>query len=226
MLIRIPNVLTTSQAAEICQLLEGADWKDGRLTAGYLSQRVKRNHQLREDHPLSIRLGQKILDALDANQLFLSAALPLKVIPPLFNRYADDQQYGRHIDGAIRQIPGTGHRVRADLSATLFLSPPESYDGGELIIETLDGADSIKLAAGDLILYSASTVHHVAPVTRGARLAAFFWLQSLVRLDAQRGTLFKLDNALQRMGHDHPDHPALVDMMAVYHNLLRFWSET
>lgn len=226
MLIRIPNVLTASEAAEICNLLEGADWNDGRLTAGYLSQRVKRNHQLREDHPLSIRLGQKILDALDANQLFLSAALPLKVIPPLFNRYADDQQYGRHIDGAIRQIPGTGHRVRADLSATLFLSPPKSYDGGELIIETLDGADSIKLAAGDLILYSASTVHYVAPVTRGTRLAAFLWLQSLVRLDAQRAMLFKLDNALQRMGHDHPDHPALVDMMAVYHNLLRLWSET
>ncbi len=226
MLIRIPNVLTASEAAEICQLLEGADWKDGRQTAGYLSQRVKHNHQLSEDHPLSIRLGQKILDALDTNQLFLSAALPLKVIPPMFNRYADDQQYGRHIDGAIRHIPGTGHRLRADLSATLFLSPPESYDGGELIIENLDGADSIKLAAGDLVLYSASTVHHVAPVKRGSRLAAFLWLQSLVRLDAQRGMLFKLDNALQRMGHDHPDHPALVDMMAVYHNLLRFWSET
>ena len=186
MLIRIPNVLAPSEAAEICQLLDGADWKDGRQTAGYLSQQVKQNHQLREDHPLCIRLGQRILDALDADQMFLSAALPLKVVPPLFNRYANDEQYGRHIDGA----------------------------------------DSIKLAAGDLVLYSASTVHHVVPVTRGARLAAFFWLQSLVRLDAQRAMLFKLDNALQRMGHDHPDHPALVDMMAVYHNLLRLWSET
>ena len=226
MLIRIPNVLTPGDAAEYCRLLSEADWGDGKQTAGYLSQRVKHNNQLREDHPLGAKLGQKILDALDANPLFLSAALPLKVVPPLFNRYSDSQQYGRHIDGAIRPVYGTPHRVRTDLSATLFLSPPESYDGGELIVEGLDGADSVKLGAGDLVLYSGSTVHRVAPVTRGTRLAAFFWLQSMVRLDMQRALLFKMDNSLQLLGRDSPDHPALVDMMAVYHNLLRLWGET
>jgi PKHD-type hydroxylase len=226
MLIRIPNVLAAAEAAQFCQLLEEADWGDGRQTAGYLSQRVKDNNQLREDHPLGLQLGQKILDALDANPLFLSAALPLKVVPPLFNRYCDAQHYGRHIDGAIRPVYGTRHRVRTDLSATLFLSAPGSYDGGELMIENLDGTDKVKLGAGDLILYSSSTVHRVAPVTKGVRLAAFFWLQSVVRLDTQRALLFKLDSALQLLGGDHPDHPALVDMMAVYHNLLRLWGDT
>jgi PKHD-type hydroxylase len=226
MLIRIPNVLAQGDAAEFCRLLDEADWKDGRQTAGYLSQRVKNNEQLREDHPLARRLGQAILDALDANPRFISAALPLKVMPPQFNRYADGQQYGRHIDGAIRPVPGSGHRVRTDLSATLFLSAPDSYDGGELLIEDLDGTQSVKLGAGDLVLYPGSTVHRITPVTRGVRLGAFFWLQSMVRLDAQRALLFKLDNALQQFGRDMPEHPALVDMMAVYHNLLRLWSET
>ena len=226
MLIHIPNVLTPQDAAQFCQLLDEADWSDGKETAGYLSQRVKNNNQLREDHPLSQQLGQRILDALDANPLFLSAALPLKVVPPLFNRYSGSQHYGRHIDGGIRPVYGTRHRVRTDLSATLFLSPPDSYDGGELIIEGLDGADSVKLAAGDLVLYSGNTVHRVAPVTQGVRLAAFFWLQSMVRLDTQRALLFKLDNSLQLLGRDYPDHPAMVDMMAVYHNLLRLWGDT
>jgi PKHD-type hydroxylase len=226
MLIRIPNVLTPADAAEFCRLLGEADWADGKQTAGYLSQRVKDNEQLREDHPLARRLGRTILDALDTNPLFLSAALPLKMMPPLFNRYAQAQRYGRHIDGAIRPVPGSGHRVRTDLSATLFLSAPGSYDGGELLIEELDGTQTIKLGAGDLVLYSGSTVHRIAPVTTGVRLAAFFWLQSIVRLDDQRALLFKLDNSLQQFGRDHPDHPALVDMMAVYHNLLRLWSET
>jgi len=226
MLIRIPDILTPGDAAQFCRLLSEADWSDGKETAGYLSQRVKNNNQLREDHPLGLRLGQKILDALDANPLFLSAALPLKVVPPLFNRYSDSQNYGRHIDGAIRPVYGSRHRVRTDLSATLFLSPPESYEGGELIIEELDGTDSIKLGAGDLVLYSGSTVHRVAPVTKGVRLAAFFWLQSMVRLDTQRALLFKLDSGLQLLGRDSPDHPAMVDLMAVYHNLLRLWGET
>jgi len=226
MLIRIPQLLSPEEAAQFCQRLSAADWDDGWQTAGYLSQRVKNNNQLREDHHLAQQLGRRILDALDANPLFLSAALPLKVVPPLFNRYSDAQLYGRHIDGAIRPVHGTPHRVRTDLSATLFLSPPDSYEGGELVIEEMDGTDTVKFTAGDLVLYSGSTVHRVTPVTKGTRLAAFFWLQSIVRLDAQRALLFKLDSGLQQLGRDHPDHPALVDMMAVYHNLLRLWGET
>ncbi|HEU0095846.1 MAG TPA: Fe2+-dependent dioxygenase [Rhizomicrobium sp.] len=226
MRVRIPNVLSPEEAAEFCRLLNGANWADGRETAGYLSQRVKDNEQLREDDPLAQRLGRKILDALDANPLFLSAALPLKVVPPLFNRYVGTQTYGRHIDGGIRPVMGTPHRVRTDLSATLFLSPPESYDGGELIIEDESAAGSVKLGAGDLLLYSGTSVHRVAPVTGGMRLASFFWIQSMVRLDAQRSILFGMDNALQALGRDVPDHPALVEMMGAYHNLLRLWSET
>jgi len=222
----IPKVLAPEDAAEFCSLLESADWTDGKDTAGYLSRQVKNNHQLRENHPLAQKLGQRLLDVLDAHPLFLSAALPLKVVPPLFNRYSNSGNYGRHIDGGIRPVYGTRHRVRTDLSATLFLSPPESYDGGELVIETLDGEESAKLAAGDLVLYSGTSVHRVTPVTRGTRLAAFFWLQSMVRLDFQRTILFKLDNSLQQLGRDVPDHPALVDMMGVYHNLLRLWGDT
>jgi PKHD-type hydroxylase len=226
MRVRIPNVLRPEEAAEFCRLLGGAGWADGRETAGYLSQRVKDNNQLREDDPLAQRLGRNILDALDACPRFLSAALPLKVVPPLFNRYAGTQTYGRHIDGGIRPVPGTPHRVRTDLSATLFLSSPESYEGGELIIEDESVSDSIKLGAGDLLLYSGTSVHRVAPVTSGVRLASFFWIQSMVRLDAQRAILFGMDNALQALGRDVPDHPALVEMMGAYHNLLRLWSET
>jgi PKHD-type hydroxylase len=226
MRLTIPNVLRPEEAAEFCRLLDGAGWADGRETAGYLSQRVKDNNQLREDDPLAQRLGRKVLDALDACPLFLSAALPLKVVPPLFNRYAGMQTYGRHVDGGIRPVLGTPHRVRTDLSATLFLSPPESYEGGELIIEDENASDGIKLGAGDLLLYSGSSVHRVAPVTGGVRLASFFWIQSMVRLDTQRAILFKMDNALQALGRDVPDHPALVEMMGAYHNLLRLWSET
>jgi PKHD-type hydroxylase len=226
MRIRIPNVLRSEEAAEFCRLLDGAGWADGRETAGYLSLRVKDNNQLREDDPLAQRLGRRVLDALDANQLFLSATLPLKVVPPLFNRYAGAQNYGRHVDGGIRPVVGTTHRVRTDLSATLFLSAPESYEGGELIIEDEGASDSVKLGAGDLLLYSGSSVHRVAPVTSGVRLASFFWIQSMVRLDAQRSILFGMDNALQALGRDVPDHSSLVEMMGVYHNLLRLWSET
>lgn len=226
MRIRISNVLHPEEAAEFCRLLDAANWADGRETAGYLSQRVKDNRQLREDDPLAQRLGRKILDALDINPLFLSAALPLKVVPPLFNRYAGAQNYGRHVDGGIRPVLGTPHRVRTDLSATLFLSPPDSYDGGELVIEDEGVTEGVKLSAGDLLLYSGTSVHRVAPVTRGVRLASFFWIQSMVRLDAQRSILFGMDNALQALGRDVPGHPSLVEMMGVYHNLLRLWSET
>ena len=226
MQLAIKAVISRDEAAAFVRALERADWSNGKATAGYLSAQVKNNAQLREDHPLSRQLGEKILDALDRNEVFIAAALPLKVVPPLFNRYGDAQSYGRHIDGGIRPVFGRPQRVRTDLSATLFLSPPDSYDGGELIVEEAGGAQSFKLEAGDMLLYPANRVHRVAPVTRGARLASFFWIQSMVRLEDHRTTLFQLDNALRTLGRDVPDHPALVEMMGVYHNLLRLWSDS
>lgn len=224
MLLTIPNLLAAEEAVAFRQALEGAEWSDGRATAGYLSQRVKNNSQLREDHPLARQLGTRILDVLDRNQTFISAALPLKIVPPLFNRYRDGEVYGRHIDGGMR--PVGGHRVRTDLSATLFLSPPDSYDGGELIVEDGAGERPFKLNAGDLLLYPATSVHRVMPVTRGERLAGFFWIQSMVRSGEQRALLFQLDNALRALGRDVPDHPSLVEMMGVYHNLIRQWADS
>ena len=161
---------------------------------------------------------------LDRNPTFISAALPLKIVPPLFNRYRDGKNYGRHIEGGMR--PVGGHRVRTDLSATLFLSPPHSYTGGELIVEDSTGERTFKLQDGDLLLYSANSVHRVAPVTQGERLASFFWVQSMVRSAEQRALLFQLDNALRKLGRDVPDHPSLVEMMGVYHNLIRQSSDS
>ena len=226
MLLRIPSVLSAAQVAECRTALETAEWTDGKATAGYLSSRVKDNVQVPEGHPVARRLGETILDALDQNQLFISAALPLKVVPPLFNRYVGGQSYGGHIDGAVRPVFGTPHRVRTDLSATLFLSAPEDYEGGELVIEERFGSQRIKLPAGDMILYSGTSVHRVEPVTRGARMAAFFWVQSMVREDAKRDILFEIDTALQQLGRELPQHPALVRIAGAYHNLLRTWSDT
>ena len=226
MLLNIPNVLDAGKIEECHQALEAAEWSDGKATAGYLSSRVKNNVQLPEGHPVARKLGGMILDALDANQLFISAALPLKVLPPLFNRYSGGQSYGGHIDGAVRPVFGTPHRLRTDLSATLFLSPPESYDGGELVIEDRFSPRRVKLAAGDMVLYPGTTVHHVEPVTRGERVAAFFWIQSMVRDEAKREILFALDTALQRLGRDVANHPSLVEIAGCYHNLLRLWSDT
>jgi PKHD-type hydroxylase len=224
MLLAIPNVLAADEAAAFREALANAEWSDGRATAGYLSQRVKNNSQLREDHPLARQLGTRILDVLDRNQTFISAALPLKIVPPLFNRYQGGEVYGRHVDGGMR--PVGGHRVRTDLSATLFLSPPDSYDGGELIVEDGAGERSFKLNAGDLLLYPATSVHRVTPVGSGERLAAFFWIQSMVRSGEQRALLYQLDNALRLLGRDVPDHPSLVEMMGVYHNLIRQWADS
>jgi PKHD-type hydroxylase len=224
MLLNIPKLLDAEQVAQCRDALQSAEWSDGKATAGYLSSRVKDNAQLPESHPTARRLGEMILDALDQNHLFVSAALPLKVVPPLFNRYAGGQSYGGHIDGAVRPVFGTPHRVRTDLSATLFLSEPEDYDGGDLVIE--DAGQRIKLPAGDMVLYSGSSVHHVEPVTRGARLAAFFWVQSMVREDARRDVLFQIDTALQELGRDVPGHRSLVKLAGAYHNLLRLWSDT
>ena len=226
MLLRIPQVLTPAHVGEIRAALEKAEWGDGKATAGYLSARVQDNVQLPEASPVARRLGSMILDVLDANQLFISAALPLKVVPPLFNRYAGGQSYGGHVDGGIRPVYGTPHRVRTDLSATLFLTPPEDYEGGELVIEDSFGERRVKLPAGDMVLYPGTSVHRVMPVTKGTRLASFFWVQSMVREDDKRARLFELDSALQELGRDVPDHAALVRIMGVYHNLLRLWSDT
>lgn len=225
MLIQIPHVLTSAELADCRAELERADWVDGRHSAGYLSSAVKDNSQLPEASPAARKLGEKILRALDGNALFTSASLPFKVVPPLFNRYTDQQNYGRHIDGAIRQVAGSAHRVRTDLAATLFLTAPEDYDGGELVVEDTLGPRRIKLPAGDMVLYPGTSVHRIEPVTRGTRLAAFFWIQSHVREDARRTILFELDTAIQRLAADVPKHASLVDLAGVYHNLLRTWAD-
>ena len=227
MLIQIPKVLTPEQAGQFHDSLMQADWADGRGTAGYLSTRVKNNAQLPELHPLAVQLGDAILKVLAQNPLFTSAALPLKVVPPLFNRYAGGQAYGSHVDGGIRPVAGTSARVRTDLSATLFLSDPADYDGGELMIEDMFGQRSVKLAAGDLVLYPSTSVHKVMPVTRGARLASFFWIQSMVRDNEKRAVLFELDSIVQKLGAaGDAQHDEALRLAGVYHNLLRFWADS
>ena len=225
MLLQIPDVLTREQLAQARQLLDAAEWIDGRVTAGHQSARAKDNMQLPEDHPASRQLGDIILAALNRNALFISAALPLRVFPPLFNRYQGGQSFGNHVDNAIRQAPGSAMRIRTDLSATLFLAEPAEYDGGELLVEDTYGVHSVKLPAGHLILYPSTSLHNVRPVTRGARLASFFWIQSMIRDDGERTLLFDLDTAIQRVASETPDSPALVQLTAVYHNLLRRWAE-
>jgi PKHD-type hydroxylase len=225
MLLHIPNVFNAEEAAAQREALERADWIDGRVTAGYQSARTKFNLQLPEDHPLSQELGTRVVSALEKNALFMGAALPLKVFPPLFNRYDGGQSFGAHVDNAVRQVTGTSHRIRTDLSATLFLTPPEDYDGGELIIEDTYGAQSVKLPAGHLVLYPSTSLHKVQPVTRGSRISSFFWIQSMVRDDTQRTLLFDLDLAIQRIAGEAPDHPSTVQLTGVYHNLIRMWAE-
>ena len=225
MVLRIPGLLSAAQIAECREALASVEWQDGKATAGYLSSRTKNNEQVPEDHQVSRHLGNLILEQLDQNQIFISAALPMRVLPPLFNRYSDGRYYGGHIDGAVRPIAGTPFRVRTDLSATIFLADPQEYDGGELVIGDGDDEKQIKLPAGDLILYSGGTVHRVLPVKRGVRLAAFFWVQSMVRDETQRSILFDFDNALQELARAHADHDACVRLAGVYHNLLRQWAD-
>jgi PKHD-type hydroxylase len=226
MLLQVPNVLSAEQVAQFRRALGEADWADGRITAGYQSAQAKHNQQLPEESPIAQQLGEAVLAALQRNPLFMSAALPLKIFPPLFNRYEGGHSFGSHVDNAIRHARGTPHRVRTDLSATLFLSAPEEYDGGELVIEDTYGLHSVKLPAGDLILYPASSLHLVRPVTRGARVASFFWIQSMVRDDGQRTLLYDLDRATQQVHRDLPDSPAAVQLTGIYHNLLRRWADT
>jgi PKHD-type hydroxylase len=225
MLLHIPKVLSADQVAHCRQVLDRAEWVDGKVTAGFQSGRAKNNAQVPEGHPAARELGELVLEALERNMLFVSAALPLKVFPPLFNRYAGGQSFGNHVDNAIRQVPGRPHRVRTDLSATLFLSAPEDYDGGELVVDDSYGAHAVKLPAGDMVLYPSGSLHRVEPVTRGARMAAFFWIQSMVRDDGERTLLFDLDNAIRKVGAAVPDSPAVVELTSVYHNLLRRWAD-
>lgn len=225
MLLAIPDVLTREQLSHGRQLLDAAEWVDGRITAGHQSVRTKDNLQIPEDHPAARELGEMILGALGSNALFISAALPSRVFPPLFNRYTGGQSFGTHVDNAIRQVTGTPHRLRTDLSATLFFTHPDEYDGGELVIEDTYGTHSIKLPAGHMVLYPATSLHHVRPVTRGARVCSFFWIQSMIRDDGQRTLLFDLDTAIQRLNQDVPDHPSAVQCTGIYHNLLRQWAE-
>src|SRR5918993_5813628 len=225
MLLQIPEVLTVDQVASCRELLETADWIDGRTTAGHQSARAKDNLQIPEDHEHAHTLRNTILAALESNSLFLASALPLRVFPPLFNRYQNGQSFGNHVDNAIRQVSGTPHRIRTDLSATLFFSSPDEYDGGELVVEDTYGVHRVKLAAGHMVLYPSTSLHNVQPVTRGARVSSFFWIQSMVRDDGERTLLFDLDNAIQTVDRELPGHPAAVQLTSVYHNLLRRWAE-
>lgn len=225
MILEIPNVLPPDQLIAARKTIESAEWVDGRATAGHQGARVKDNMQLPVDHPAARQVGEVIARALMANPLFMSAALPLHILPPMFNRYTGGQNFGTHVDGSIRTIPGTGHRLRTDLSATFFFAGPEEYDGGELIIEDTYGSKSVKLASGSMILYPGTSLHRVTPVTRGTRLCSFFWIQSMIRDDAKRSLLFEMDVAIQRLGPDQATHPSVVSLTGVYHNLLRQWAE-
>jgi len=225
MLLTVPDLLTPDQARECRDALLQGTWSDGRATAGHMAARAKQNRQL-DDGPLAERIGNRILEALGRSPRFMAAALPLKVLPPRFNRYGSGGTYANHVDNAVFSVPGTPHRIRSDLSATLFLTDPDDYDGGELVIEDTYGAHRVKLPAGHLVLYPGTSLHHVTPVTRGERISSFFWVQSLVRHDARRGVLWELDGAIQDLARELPEHPALERLGGVYHNLLREWAET
>jgi PKHD-type hydroxylase len=230
MLIVIEKVLIAEQVTVARRKLAAAEWVDGRVTAGYQAQEVKRNAQVKEGSAAANEVGEMVLAGLARSPRFLSAALPLRVFPPMFNSYAGGQTFGTHVDTAIRQLSTTGQRIRTDLSATLFLTPPEEYDGGELVVEDSYGEKSVKLAAGDMVLYPATSLHRVEPVTRGNRVSSFFWIQSMIRQDAHRTLLFELDESIQRLAAgEQAQVPEVkktsVQLTGVYHNLLRQWAE-
>ena len=226
MLICIPEVLTKEQVAHCRKVMDMAEWVDGRVTAGAQSGSVKHNNQLPEGSPASNQLGDMVIEALSRAPLFISAAIPLKIFPPLFNRYGVGQHFGTHVDGAIRAVPGTPVRIRTDLSVTLFLAEPDEYDGGELTVEDNYGTHEAKLPAGDLVLYPSTSLHHVKPVTRGVRVASFFWLQSMIREDSARTLLFELDQAIQELTAERGHKDAInVRLTGIYHNLIRQWAE-
>lgn len=227
MLIHIPQVLDERQLKLVRDKLDasGDAWVDGRVTAGHQGAHVKRNRQIDESSALARELGDLILAALERHPLFISAVLPSIVYPPMFNRYEPGMAFGNHVDGAIRLLPGTGMKIRTDVSATLFLAAPDEYDGGELLIDDTYGAQSVKLPAGDLIVYPASSLHRVNPVTRGTRVASFFWVQSMVRDDGDRALLFDLDSAIRRLAASGADEAARIQLTGCYHNLLRKWAQ-
>jgi PKHD-type hydroxylase len=230
MLLTIPQLFSKEQVADARQQLLASEWIDGRVTAGYQAQEVKRNAQIPEGSPAHQAVGEMVLQGLARSPRFMSVALPLRVFPPMFNSYAGGQTFGTHVDTAIRQDARTGQRVRTDLSATLFLTEPEDYEGGELIVEDSYGTHIVKLPAGDMVLYPATSLHRVEPVTRGARISSFFWIQSMVRDDGQRTLLFDLDTAIQRIAASGSAQASgikesSVQLTGVYHNLLRQWAE-
>jgi PKHD-type hydroxylase len=227
MLLRIPSVLNEEQLTAMRRSLEAHDapWVDGRVTAGHQGAPVKRNQQIDEASPMSRELAALVITELERNALFISAVLPHRVYPPMFNRYGEGMQFGTHVDGAVRMIAGSGQKLRTDLSATLFLASRDSYEGGELIIDTAFGSDAIKLAAGDMIVYTSTSRHRVTPVTRGTRIACVFWIQSLIRDDLKREQLFELDRTIQRLTELGSDPDSMVRLAGHYHSLLRLWTE-
>lgn len=228
MVVSIPNLLDAERLQTLRTLLQRAegDWVDGRVTAGWQGAPVKLNQQLDERSDAAAAGGRLVLEALERHPRFISAVLPNRVYPPMFNRYGAGMHFGTHVDGSVRIDPRTGQKLRTDVSATLFLSDPADYDGGELQIEDSFGLHSVKLGAGDLVVYPATSLHRVQPITRGSRLASFFWVQSLVRDDGQRSLLFDLDNAIQRLNQTEADAEARRSLVGCYHNLMRQWSET
>jgi PKHD-type hydroxylase len=225
MLLRVPSVLNADELAHFRAVISEARWVDGNATSGHQSSQAKYNEQLPENSPEARELGERILQALARSPLFFSAALPKQVFPPLFNRYGPGMTFGNHVDAAIRTHSVQPVRMRTDLSATLFLGEPDTYDGGELLVEDTYGVQSVKLPAGDMVLYPATSLHRVAPITRGVRVASFFWIQSMIRDDGQRTLLFDLDMAIIKMTQAAAQEPALVSLTGVYHNLLRMWAE-
>lgn len=225
MLIHIPAILSKTEVASFRAQLQAADWVDGRATVGIQGAQVKRNRQLPLDSPQAHQLGEIVLAKLYANPVFMSAALPSRSVPPLFNAYAGGEHYGLHVDGAIRQLPNSRLSLRTDVSCTLFLSEPQEYQGGELVVQDTYGSHEIKLPAGDLILYPSSSLHQVAAVTEGERVCSFFWVQSLVRGDRERSLLHQMDCSIQSLRQQQGDSPEVVSLTGVYHNLLRQWAE-
>ncbi len=226
MLLRVPQVLNADELKQMQSLMAAAEWVDGKVTAGTQSAQVKRNIQLPETSPEAEAARQIVLTALSRNALFFSAALPKKIYPPLFNQYRDGMDFGAHIDNAVRTHAITGLHVRTDISCTLFLADPDSYDGGELVVEDTYGQQMVKLPAGDMVLYPGTSLHHVRPVTSGARLASFFWLQSMIRDDAQRTLLFDMDAAIVTLRQQVGDNAAVIRLTGNYHNLIRMWADT
>ncbi len=225
MLVTIPDLLSKDTVTRLREQMEQSQWVDGKGTAGYVAASQKKNLQLADHDPVAISASQQILEALGRNSRFISAALPLKILSPMFNCYASDQEYGFHIDNAVRVDPHSGERIRADVSSTIFLSDPDEYEGGDLIIQDTYGEQRVKLPAGHIVVYPSTSLHRVTPVTRGKRIAAILWTQSMVREDARRALLFEMDNTIQQLATELGAHDSIVSLTGIYHNLVRQWSQ-